>query len=357
MKGAKKGEYQSSEDTSDYDSLGEHQADMDGSQGLGISASFLLDRYFNEQEAPELILEEDSGFRHPGKSKSPKIEHSSVNPDKASKYDEKLYRFVSDLELAKYMSIFLKEEIHYDDLPTLSMEDFREMGLPIGPRKRLVSAIEKEWKTEGGLLTVTSSPAEARRGAPGGGEGGSDKKVSFNNNAQTIAAASERLSKVQKKDDDKKDENRKRSGTVAFYEQMSQGAVKQVQLLGTEGGDLNDEDDDDDDKDSEDEDEDDSQEEEEEEDREEKVKTASPKAKPKAKDTEIKASIPEPKKKVEIAEPGSGITKAAGEGNKKSGIAKDAGKKVPEAAPEKAPKKKKKIVNQKMNHPMKKKQQ
>ena len=50
-------------------------------------------------------------------------------------------RWLDELGLAKYASVFLAEEIDLLDLQELTDADLKEMGLPIGPRRRVLKAV------------------------------------------------------------------------------------------------------------------------------------------------------------------------------------------------------------------------
>jgi class 3 adenylate cyclase len=52
-------------------------------------------------------------------------------------------RWLEELELAKYVAVFEANEIDRSALPELTEEDFREMGIPIGPRRKLLRAIRE----------------------------------------------------------------------------------------------------------------------------------------------------------------------------------------------------------------------
>jgi len=49
-----------------------------------------------------------------------------------------LRQWLVDLGLAKYAEVFAENEIELGDLPDLTEEDLRELGLPMGPRKRIL---------------------------------------------------------------------------------------------------------------------------------------------------------------------------------------------------------------------------
>ncbi len=50
-------------------------------------------------------------------------------------------RWLEELGLGKYVDVFANNEIDLGDLPHLGEDDFKELGLPMGPRKRLLAAI------------------------------------------------------------------------------------------------------------------------------------------------------------------------------------------------------------------------
>ena len=50
-------------------------------------------------------------------------------------------QWLEALELAKYRDAFAENEIAFEDLSELTDDDLKEMGLPIGPRRRALKAI------------------------------------------------------------------------------------------------------------------------------------------------------------------------------------------------------------------------
>ena len=65
-------------------------------------------------------------------------------------------RWLDELGLAKYASVFLGEEIELLDLQELTDSDLKEMGLPIGPRRRVLRAVAE-------LAMTTTDRPEPRR--------------------------------------------------------------------------------------------------------------------------------------------------------------------------------------------------
>ena len=54
-----------------------------------------------------------------------------------------IVEWLSRLGLEKYESAFSEAEIEFADLQHLTGEDLKEMGLPVGPRRRVQAAIEQ----------------------------------------------------------------------------------------------------------------------------------------------------------------------------------------------------------------------
>ena len=52
-----------------------------------------------------------------------------------------LAEWLAGLGLGKYAAAFVEQEIDFDLLPLLTEADVRELGLPIGPRRKLLEAI------------------------------------------------------------------------------------------------------------------------------------------------------------------------------------------------------------------------
>ena len=49
-------------------------------------------------------------------------------------------RWLRGLDLAKYVDAFAENEVGLQDLPHLTDEDLKALGLPLGPRRRLLAA-------------------------------------------------------------------------------------------------------------------------------------------------------------------------------------------------------------------------
>ena len=49
--------------------------------------------------------------------------------------------WLEDLDLVKYVDVFIENEIGLRDLSHITDDDLRELGLPLGPRKRIMGAI------------------------------------------------------------------------------------------------------------------------------------------------------------------------------------------------------------------------
>jgi SAM domain (Sterile alpha motif) len=63
--------------------------------------------------------------------------------------------------LAKYQTVFADNEIDWSLLPKLTEADLKELGLPFGPRKKLLEAIAKLGATP--LIASQAKPREAER--------------------------------------------------------------------------------------------------------------------------------------------------------------------------------------------------
>jgi hypothetical protein len=46
-------------------------------------------------------------------------------------------------DLGKYVEVFAENEIDVIDLPSLNEADLEKLGLPMGPRKRILNAVSK----------------------------------------------------------------------------------------------------------------------------------------------------------------------------------------------------------------------
>ena len=52
-------------------------------------------------------------------------------------------RWLDNLGLSKYADVFAENEIDLDAVVLLSEEDFKELGLPMGPRRKILAAVEE----------------------------------------------------------------------------------------------------------------------------------------------------------------------------------------------------------------------
>jgi class 3 adenylate cyclase/tetratricopeptide (TPR) repeat protein len=57
---------------------------------------------------------------------------------------EDVARWLGRLGLERYHRIFIENEIEYEDLGALTESDLKELGIPIGPRRRLLTAITQQ---------------------------------------------------------------------------------------------------------------------------------------------------------------------------------------------------------------------
>src|SRR5215471_15531437 len=53
-----------------------------------------------------------------------------------------LARWLEKLDLGKYAEILAKHEVSLRDLPHLTENDLKDLGLPLGPRRRLLAAVK-----------------------------------------------------------------------------------------------------------------------------------------------------------------------------------------------------------------------
>ena len=64
--------------------------------------------------------------------------------------------WLEGLGLAKYAALFVDNEVGLGDLPHITDEDLKELGLPLGPRKRIAAAI----------AALSEAPTPEPAGAP-----------------------------------------------------------------------------------------------------------------------------------------------------------------------------------------------
>jgi class 3 adenylate cyclase/predicted ATPase len=76
---------------------------------------------------------------------------------------QNIAHWLADLGLDKYASVFSEAEIAFSDLVYLSEDDLKELGLPMGPRRRVLGAITK---IEGATAPATTSETTSTFSAP-----------------------------------------------------------------------------------------------------------------------------------------------------------------------------------------------
>lgn len=54
--------------------------------------------------------------------------------------DSRMLQFLTGLQAEQYFAAFQREEIRFEDLPLLTRNDLRDMGVPIGPARRILAA-------------------------------------------------------------------------------------------------------------------------------------------------------------------------------------------------------------------------
>ncbi len=74
-----------------------------------------------------------------------------------------IQEWLESLGLAKYAEAFAKNEIDFEVLRHLGEDDLRELGLPLGPRKKLLAAIAKLGVPKSAPLPVAAHVGKAER--------------------------------------------------------------------------------------------------------------------------------------------------------------------------------------------------
>ncbi|XP_077979130.1 uncharacterized protein LOC144434539 isoform X2 [Glandiceps talaboti] len=64
-------------------------------------------------------------------------------PNAPPAMDKQVYQFLLDLDVEGLADIFAKEDIKYDDLFILTDKDLRNMGIPMGPTKRILKRLKR----------------------------------------------------------------------------------------------------------------------------------------------------------------------------------------------------------------------
>lgn len=74
-------------------------------------------------------------------------EEDDDNDDDDYYRGEPLTLFLTTVGLADYIPLFQSEQIDLESLSLLSEDDFKALGMPLGPRRKLENAIEQRTKT------------------------------------------------------------------------------------------------------------------------------------------------------------------------------------------------------------------
>jgi len=76
-----------------------------------------------------------------------------------------LLEWLASLGLEKFSEVFVEQEIEFDHLPLLTEGDVRDLGLPIGPRRKLLEAIEalRQARPSGRGQPMRQNEAERRQ--------------------------------------------------------------------------------------------------------------------------------------------------------------------------------------------------
>ena len=81
--------------------------------------------------------------------------------------DPRVDAWLSRLELARYCEVFAAHAIEWDVLPDLHEADLEMLGIPLGHRKKLLSAIRRLGEAAFADPPPQRSEAPQRREAPG----------------------------------------------------------------------------------------------------------------------------------------------------------------------------------------------
>ncbi len=66
----------------------------------------------------------------------------STKPTRGGDMTGDIEQWLRRLDLEKYLDVFVENELRPSDLPDLNEGDLKELGIPLGPRKRILSAIQ-----------------------------------------------------------------------------------------------------------------------------------------------------------------------------------------------------------------------
>ena len=67
---------------------------------------------------------------------------SAIVPPRGGHMVADVRQWLSGLDLARYADLFDENEVDMRDLPHVTEADLKELGLPLGPRKRAIDAIQ-----------------------------------------------------------------------------------------------------------------------------------------------------------------------------------------------------------------------
>jgi len=84
-----------------------------------------------------------------------------------------LSAWLGALGLERFSAIFAENEVELGDLPELSEEDLKEMGLPLGPRRRILKAIRENYAANSNFASEpdqAAAPVQPQTPSPPAGE-------------------------------------------------------------------------------------------------------------------------------------------------------------------------------------------
>jgi Adenylate and Guanylate cyclase catalytic domain/SAM domain (Sterile alpha motif) len=103
-------------------------------------------------DTPEVRTRDPLSSAYPWAGEQPATEKSSTTLDKGKTQGDHsrnpgvagmdIGELLKGLDLERYEAAFRDNEIDFRDVPNLTKEDLEELGLPLGPRRRLLKAIE-----------------------------------------------------------------------------------------------------------------------------------------------------------------------------------------------------------------------
>ena len=74
---------------------------------------------------------------------------------------DRVAQWLEQLDLGRYAQVFAEQEIKYEDLTELTDSDLKELGIPLGPRRRILKSINVLFERPHAIVSLNSITGES----------------------------------------------------------------------------------------------------------------------------------------------------------------------------------------------------